>query len=184
MSVEILQAREDLMKSIQTFFKKFNRISLRETPKVLSLAWEKFFEIQHAQPEDIHELLHKFLEDLQIISEELAEYINSLSWNCPTFYDDDDDEYELFVYNQDSCYEQNFVDNSQSPSQTQYETYSCELCGNDAHYGYDSPPQFPFVYNRDPCFNQDFDNNFPQTSPSFPQQYLCYENCGGPHETF
>nr|GEX05140.1 hypothetical protein [Tanacetum cinerariifolium] len=36
-------------------------------PKVLSLAWEKFFEIQHAQPEDIHELLGKLLEDLQII---------------------------------------------------------------------------------------------------------------------
>ncbi|GJS47700.1 hypothetical protein Tco_0597821 [Tanacetum coccineum] len=95
-SVEILQA-ENLMKSIQTFLKKFNRISFRETPKVLSLAWEKFFEIQHAfrekqhQPEDIQELLHKLLKDLQIISEELAEYINSPSWNCHAFYDDDDE---------------------------------------------------------------------------------------------
>nr|GEV77578.1 hypothetical protein [Tanacetum cinerariifolium] len=96
-SVEILKARENQMKSIQTFLKKFNRISFRETPKVLSLAWEKFVEIQHAfrekqhQPEDIHELLHKLLKDLKIISEELAEYINSLSWNYPTFYDDDDE---------------------------------------------------------------------------------------------
>ncbi|GKD81511.1 hypothetical protein Tco_1348350 [Tanacetum coccineum] len=85
------------MKSIQTFLKKFNRISFRETPKVLSLAWDKFFEIQHAfrekqhQPEKIQELLHQLLKDLQIISEELAEYINSPSWNCPTFYDDDDE---------------------------------------------------------------------------------------------
>ncbi|GKD35641.1 hypothetical protein Tco_1251150, partial [Tanacetum coccineum] len=47
-------------------------------------------EKQH-QPEDIQELLHKLLKDLQIISEELAEYINSPSWNCPTFYDDDDE---------------------------------------------------------------------------------------------
>ncbi|GJS54061.1 hypothetical protein Tco_0627423 [Tanacetum coccineum] len=94
-SKEILQAREDLMKSIQTFLKKFNHISFRETPKVLSLAWEKFFEIQHAQPEDIQELLHKLLKDLQIIREELAEYINSLSWNRPAFYDDDDDEYTI-----------------------------------------------------------------------------------------
>nr|GEV81613.1 hypothetical protein [Tanacetum cinerariifolium] len=62
-----------------------------ETPKVLSLAWENFFEIQHAQPEDIHELLCKLLEDLQIISEELAEYINSSSWNRLTFYDDNDE---------------------------------------------------------------------------------------------
>ncbi|GJZ26196.1 hypothetical protein Tco_0570449 [Tanacetum coccineum] len=81
------------MKSIQTFLKKFNCISFRETPKVLSLAWEKLFEIQHAQPEDIQELLHKLLEDLQIIRDELAEYINSPSWNRPAFYDDDDDEY-------------------------------------------------------------------------------------------
>nr|GEX61349.1 hypothetical protein [Tanacetum cinerariifolium] len=28
------------------------------------------------------------------------------------------------------------------PPQPQYETYSCELCGNDSHYGYDSPPRF------------------------------------------
>nr|GEU59442.1 hypothetical protein [Tanacetum cinerariifolium] len=94
-SVEILQAKENLMKSIQTFLKKFNRIYFTKTPKVLSLAWEKFLEIQHPQPEDIHELLRKLLEDLQIISEELAEYINSPSWNYPTFYDDDDDEYSI-----------------------------------------------------------------------------------------
>nr|GEX56508.1 hypothetical protein [Tanacetum cinerariifolium] len=91
MSEEILQAKENLMKSIQAFLKKFNRIYFREMPKVLSQAWEKFFEIQHAQPEDTNELFHKLLEDLQIISEELAEYINSPSWNRATFYNDDDE---------------------------------------------------------------------------------------------
>ncbi|GJU71640.1 hypothetical protein Tco_1263045 [Tanacetum coccineum] len=30
------------------------------------------------------------------------------------------------------------------PPQLQFETYLCELCGNNAHYGYDCPPQFPF----------------------------------------
>nr|GEZ49503.1 hypothetical protein [Tanacetum cinerariifolium] len=40
---------------------------------------------------DTHELLCKLLEDLQIISKELTEYINSLSWNRPAFYDDDDE---------------------------------------------------------------------------------------------
>nr|GEV73086.1 hypothetical protein [Tanacetum cinerariifolium] len=48
---------------------------------------------------------------------------------------------EPFVYNQDPRYEQNFVDNSQSPPKPQYETYAYELCRNDAHYGYDCPPQ-------------------------------------------
>ncbi|GKD84661.1 hypothetical protein Tco_1355815 [Tanacetum coccineum] len=83
----------------------------------------------------------------------------------------------------------NFFNNAQNfsdyPPQPQYQTNSCELCGNDAHYGYDCPPQVQFISNPDPCFNQNFDNyNFPQTSPSFPQQFLSCENCGGPHETF
>ncbi|GJZ02964.1 hypothetical protein Tco_0520925 [Tanacetum coccineum] len=102
MRMEALQAREDLMESIQTFLKKFNRISFRETPKVLLLAWEKFFEIKHAcsekqhQQEDLQELFHKLLQDLQSINEELAEYINTPSWNLPTSsYDDDDDEYSF-----------------------------------------------------------------------------------------
>ncbi|GKC22569.1 hypothetical protein Tco_1024719, partial [Tanacetum coccineum] len=60
---------------------------------------------------------------------------------------------------------------------------TCKLCGNDAHYGYDCPSQVLFIYNQDPCLNQNLDN-FPQTSPSFPQQYLCCKNCGGPHATF
>ncbi|GJV87676.1 hypothetical protein Tco_1531614 [Tanacetum coccineum] len=103
-SVEILQARENLMKSIQTFLKKFNRISFRETPKVLSLAWEKFFEIQHAfrekqhQPEDIQELLCKLLKDLQIISEELAEYISPKDEHLDTISKmESNEEYESSV---------------------------------------------------------------------------------------
>ncbi|GKB55920.1 hypothetical protein Tco_0912106, partial [Tanacetum coccineum] len=34
-------------------------------------------------------------------------------------------------------------DFSYQPPQHQPETYSCELCGNDSHYGYDCPPRFP-----------------------------------------
>ncbi|GJU25372.1 hypothetical protein Tco_1163993 [Tanacetum coccineum] len=71
------------------------------------------------------------------------------------------------------------------PPQLQFETYLCELCGNNAHYGYDCPPQFPLVYEQEPCYNQNFnDNYFPQNSQSSSQQYLCCENCEGPHETF
>ncbi|GKD27580.1 hypothetical protein Tco_1233794 [Tanacetum coccineum] len=69
--------------------------------------------------------------------------------------------------------------------QPKYESYSCELCGNDAHYGYDFPPWFSLVYEQEPCYNQNFgDNYYPQNSPSFPQQYICCENCGGHHESF
>ncbi|GJT33926.1 hypothetical protein Tco_0924345 [Tanacetum coccineum] len=96
-NVENFQVNEDLMISIETFLKKFNRISFRETPKVLLQAWDKILEIKHREkqhpPEDVQDLLRKFLEDVQNISEELAEYINSPSWNRPAiYYDDDDDE--------------------------------------------------------------------------------------------
>nr|GEV47351.1 hypothetical protein [Tanacetum cinerariifolium] len=40
---------------------------------------------------DTNELFQELLEDLQIIKEELSEYINSPSWNYPTFYDDDEE---------------------------------------------------------------------------------------------
>ncbi|GJX52163.1 hypothetical protein Tco_0280532 [Tanacetum coccineum] len=71
------------------------------------------------------------------------------------------------------------------PPQLQFETYLCELCGNNAHYGYDCPPQFPLIYEQELCYNQNFnDNYFPQNSQSSSQQYLCCENCGDPHETF
>ncbi|GJZ49164.1 hypothetical protein Tco_0603354 [Tanacetum coccineum] len=71
----------------------------------------------------------------------------------------------------------NSLNFSDYPPQPQYETNICELCGNDAHYGYDCPPQVPFDYNQNQCFNQNFNCNFPQTLPS-------YENCRGPYETF
>nr|GEU88293.1 hypothetical protein [Tanacetum cinerariifolium] len=66
MSEEVFQAKGDLMKSIQTFLDKFNCIPFGEIPKILLQAWEKFFAIQHAQPEDSNELFQKLLEDLHI----------------------------------------------------------------------------------------------------------------------
>ncbi|GJQ98038.1 hypothetical protein Tco_0009177 [Tanacetum coccineum] len=97
MSEEVLQAREDLTKAIQTFLRKFSRIPFGEMPKVLLIAWERFSEIKHAftdkqyQQEDIQELMSKLLEDVQNINEELSKFINSPSWNRPTFYNDDDE---------------------------------------------------------------------------------------------
>ncbi|GJY68254.1 hypothetical protein Tco_0471236 [Tanacetum coccineum] len=59
--------------------------------------------------------------------------------------------------------------------------YSCEFCGNDARYGHYCTHQVSFIY-QEPCYNQDF--NFQQDFHDFQQQYLCCEDCGGPHETF
>ncbi|GKE20837.1 hypothetical protein Tco_1432349, partial [Tanacetum coccineum] len=83
----------------------------------------------------------------------------------------------------------NSFDNSQYfsdyPPQPQFETYSCEIYGNDSHYGYDCPSRVSLVYEPEPCYNQNFSDNFyPQNSLSFSQQYLCCANCGGPHYNY
>nr|GFB88260.1 hypothetical protein [Tanacetum cinerariifolium] len=98
-SVEFLQEKRNQINFVQTFLRKFNRIYFYEMLKVLSLAWETILEIEHAfedkhcQPEDILELFRRLHNDVQNIHEELAVYINTLSWDRPTIcYNDDDDE--------------------------------------------------------------------------------------------
>ncbi|GKB60629.1 hypothetical protein Tco_0916815 [Tanacetum coccineum] len=66
-------------------------------PKVLMQAWDKFLEIKRAQSEEVQELLSKLLKDVQNISEELAEFINSPSWSRRAFYLDDDEEYTIAI---------------------------------------------------------------------------------------
>nr|GFC80616.1 hypothetical protein [Tanacetum cinerariifolium] len=88
---------------MQTFLRKFNRYSFLETPKVLLLAWDRVSEIKDAfenkqyKPEDVQELFRKLLDDLQNIHEELAEFINSPSWNRLAIYDDDDDDVDYTI---------------------------------------------------------------------------------------
>ncbi|GJS91932.1 hypothetical protein Tco_0774568 [Tanacetum coccineum] len=90
-----------------------------------------------------------------------------------------------FVHDPNPFPYDNTPDFYDQPPQPQYESYLCELCGNDSHFGYDCPPRFPLVYEQEPSYNQNYsDNYYPQNSPSFPQQYLCCESCGGPHESF
>ncbi|GJX67086.1 hypothetical protein Tco_0302813, partial [Tanacetum coccineum] len=87
-----------------------------------------------------------------------------------------------FAYDPNPNSFDNSPNNSDYFPQPQFETYSCELCGNDSHYGYDCPSRVPLDYEPEPCYNQNFsDNYYLQNSPSFSQQYLCCANCGGPH---
>ncbi|GJX08453.1 hypothetical protein Tco_0196385 [Tanacetum coccineum] len=95
------KARDNFLKDVCTFLRKFSRIPFGVTPKVILIAWERFGEIKDAltdkqyRQEDIQELMSKLLEDVRNIREELSEYINCPSWNRPTFYDNDDDEYTI-----------------------------------------------------------------------------------------
>ncbi|GJU90080.1 putative reverse transcriptase domain-containing protein [Tanacetum coccineum] len=73
---------EELVEILEREFKKLKR--------------SRIAIVKHAQSEEVQELLSKLLQDLQSINEELAEYINTPSWNLPTSsYDDDDDEYSF-----------------------------------------------------------------------------------------
>nr|GFA87635.1 hypothetical protein [Tanacetum cinerariifolium] len=102
-SIEISHDQENVINSVQTFLRKFNRYSFFETPKVLLLAWDRVSEIKDVfenkqnKPEDIQELFRKLLDDLQNIHEELAEFINSPSWNRPAVYDDDDGDVDYTI---------------------------------------------------------------------------------------
>nr|GEX98651.1 hypothetical protein [Tanacetum cinerariifolium] len=46
MNEDVFQAKEDLMKSIETYLEKFNCIHFEEKPPILFQAWEIFFAIQ------------------------------------------------------------------------------------------------------------------------------------------
>nr|GFB94274.1 hypothetical protein [Tanacetum cinerariifolium] len=105
-SIEILHDQENAINSMQTFLRKFNCYSFFETPKVLLLAWDRVFKIKDAfgnkqyKPEDIQELFRKIFNDVQNIHQELAEYINTPSWNRPAFYndgEDDDEDYAIAI---------------------------------------------------------------------------------------
>ncbi|GKD92364.1 hypothetical protein Tco_1372201 [Tanacetum coccineum] len=96
------EARDNFLKDVCTFLRKFSRIPFGVTPKVILIAWESFGKIKDAltdkqyRQEDIQELISELLEDVRNISEEFSEYINCPSWNRPLFYfDDDDDEYTV-----------------------------------------------------------------------------------------
>nr|GEZ06475.1 hypothetical protein [Tanacetum cinerariifolium] len=77
----------------------------------------------------------------------------------------------------------NFIDESSNifNPPPQPPIYSCEFCGSNAQYGHYCTPQAPFN-NAEPSYSQDL--NFPQNIHDFQQQYLCCDQCGGPHETF
>nr|GEZ98659.1 hypothetical protein [Tanacetum cinerariifolium] len=85
------------------------------------------------------------------------------------------------VYEPEPCYNQNFGDDAyshDSPGVTPLIDHHCFykcgdslddfFCGNGAHDGYNCPSHVLFI----------------QTLPSFPQQYPCCEDCGGPHKTY
>ncbi|GJY91271.1 hypothetical protein Tco_0506467 [Tanacetum coccineum] len=67
---------------------------------------------------------------------------------------------DKFVRNPDPIPYDETPDFSYPHPQPQYETYSCELCGNNFHYGFDCPPRLPLcqprnqnLYEPNLCYN-------------------------------
>ncbi|GJT24740.1 hypothetical protein Tco_0894677 [Tanacetum coccineum] len=104
---EMLQARENLMETIQAFLKEYDHIPPEEKCMALLLAEERFLKIKQAmeeeqnQPEVMQELLLKLMKDLQILKgiqpkqaeqEEPAAQNFLLNLNFPMA---DDDEYTV-----------------------------------------------------------------------------------------
>nr|GEZ40767.1 hypothetical protein [Tanacetum cinerariifolium] len=50
-----------------------------------------------------------------------------------------------FVHDPNPFPYDNTPDFYDQPPPHHIETYSCELCGNDSHYGYDCPPSFSLL---------------------------------------
>ncbi|GJZ90967.1 hypothetical protein Tco_0662894 [Tanacetum coccineum] len=84
MSLEMLQARENLMEAIQVFLKKYDQVHPKEKSMALLLAEERFLKIKQAK----------------------AAKVSSQYWKPPIFYDDDDDDdEENYVPLRDIIYE-------------------------------------------------------------------------------
>ncbi|GJX87183.1 hypothetical protein Tco_0339197 [Tanacetum coccineum] len=64
-----------------------------------------------------------------------------------------------FVYDPNPYSYNETPDFFNQPPQHQYETYSCELCGDSPHSGFDCQTRPPLVYEQDPCNNQIFSND-------------------------
>ncbi|GJY41416.1 hypothetical protein Tco_0428686 [Tanacetum coccineum] len=103
----MLQARDNLMETIQAFLKEYDHIPPEEKCMALLLAEERFLKIKQAveeeqnQPKVMQDLLLKLMNDLQILNgiqpkqaeqEEPAAQSFLLNWNFPMA---DDDEYTI-----------------------------------------------------------------------------------------
>nr|GEY64568.1 hypothetical protein [Tanacetum cinerariifolium] len=75
----------------------FDQTKTPQFPIVHPPPQETSIEISHDQENDIQELFRKLLDDLQNIHEELAEFINSPTWNHLAVYDDDDDDVDYTI---------------------------------------------------------------------------------------
>ncbi|GJW16351.1 hypothetical protein Tco_0020484 [Tanacetum coccineum] len=112
-SVEILQARENLMETIQAFLNEYDHIPPKDKCMALLLAEERFLKIKQVveeeqnQPEVMQDLLLKLMNDLQILNgiqpkqeeqtaqiEEFASELDLIDLILPGIDEDDFDEEE------------------------------------------------------------------------------------------
>ncbi|GKD49836.1 hypothetical protein Tco_1278812 [Tanacetum coccineum] len=167
MCMEALQAQEDLMKSIENFLKKFNHISFGKTPKVLLQAWDKFFEVKHAQSEENRPLLYYGDDDedctiaiTPILS--TKEPDNSLSMG--------DEHLDTIPATESDEFIKSSVENL-VPTPSEFEDSSDDEC--DLPHCYDSPKNHNLTFPN-PLF--DINGDFTSSDESFSEEDVPKEN--------
>nr|GEY11361.1 hypothetical protein [Tanacetum cinerariifolium] len=144
-------------------------------PKVLLLAWDRVSKIKDAfgnkqyKPEDVQGLIRKLFNDVQNIHEELAEYINTPSWNRLAFYnydDDDDEDYTIAITleepdNSLNQFEDFFDSNDDSTS-----IDDNNLSIDDIDYVEASPPDSELSPSPFPILVEDSDSLFKKSDTS------------------
>nr|GFC06240.1 hypothetical protein [Tanacetum cinerariifolium] len=73
-----------------------------------------------------------------------------------------------------------FANSSHNPPHIDERCFECCDTSN-AQYGHNCTPQVPLIYPK-PGYSQDLNSS--QNFHDFQQQYICCDQCGGPHETF
>ncbi|GKG45777.1 hypothetical protein Tco_0498223, partial [Tanacetum coccineum] len=118
-----------------------------------------FFEVKHAQSEEVQELLSKLVQDVKIISDELSEYINTPAWNRPLVYcdNDDDEDYTIAITPESPTESDEFIKSSVEnlvPTPIEFEDFSDDEC-NLPPYD-DSSKNHDFTFSN-PLFDIDED---------------------------
>ncbi|GJW91165.1 hypothetical protein Tco_0168718 [Tanacetum coccineum] len=191
-----LKASLSIQSQITALISIPRKICIIFNSKIFAVKIDNFFEVKHAQSEEVQELLSKLVQDVKIISDELSEYINTPAWNRPLVYcdNDDDEDYTIAITPESPTKEpvnslslgdehldtipatesDEFIKSSVEnlvPTPIEFEDFSDDEC--------DLPPYDDSSKNHDFTFSNplfDIDEDFTLSDESFSEEDIPKEN--------